>query len=167
MERDSMEFFRRIVSYGRGITTLICVFSSIIFVSQAWSQIAAPPAEAKPSKANEEPAQTRTRGGPYALYSLNRVTVRLHVKTGQTSLINFREFKPIHEPEAISEGDYEILLSHARDVTEVFRIEKKTGAVWALGFSDSDPRREKPRWFTIEENPIPPPLEKDGGNKSQ
>ena len=28
MERDSMEFFRLIVSYGRrGLTTLICVFS--------------------------------------------------------------------------------------------------------------------------------------------
>lgn len=167
MERDSMKSFRRIVSYGRrGLTTSICLFSTIIFVSQARSQVAAPPAVAKPSEA-KQPAPTRTRGGPFVLYTLNRVTVRLHAKTGQASLIDYREFKPIHEPEAVPEGDYEILLSHARDVTEIFRIENKTGAVWALGFSDSDPRREKPRWFTIEENPIPPPLEKDGGKESE
>lgn len=115
--------------------------------------------DANAQESHPEP-QVKTGPGNYILCAANRVVFRIHVKTGQTYATEHREWKAILEEEAIPEGEYDLLMTHARSVMEIFRIEKKTGATWGVGYSDSDPKREKPRWFRIGETPFPPPLDK-------
>jgi len=99
--------------------------------------------------------QVKTGTGDYVLHASNRIVFRIHTKTGQTYLLEHREWKAVIEPGELPSGDYDLLLTSARTITEVFRIDKKTGATWGLGHSDTDPKREKPRWFPVTENLLP------------
>lgn len=108
-------------------------------------------------------SQVKTSPGDYVLFAANRVVLRIHVKTGRTFVHELREWTAVAEPSSLPEGEYDLLMTYARTVTEIFRIEKKTGKTWGLGYSDSDPKRQKPLWFVVTETPFPPPLDERKG----